>query len=206
MNDTRWVMSSLAALLLCACNGAHPPQAALAANAPQAASPAKPQKGAEAAADTAFKEHVVIKPSESVEKDQIQVSYSLKPVPNEANALLLSLTFRNLRNKNVRLHPHIVLSDAENKPIPSHTRHSFIAEVKLEAARASGTQTDPHARMEEKIKWANRFWLKERFTIPANGIEVGEMVFHCKTACQPRQLNVMLGKQVYPFDITAVAR
>ncbi|MDD2720592.1 MAG: hypothetical protein PHH47_04715 [Gallionella sp.] len=211
MNNTKRLIAATATLLLCACNNVKLPAIMHTANAPQPASVTKPATVAEPTADSAFKEQVIIKPSESVEKDQLQVSYSIKAVPNEANSLLLSLTFRNLKSKSVKLRPRIVLSDAEGKPVAAYSKQSFIKQARLDGGgmsskAPSSDQKAQRIKMEEKVKWANSFWLKEHFNIPANGIEVGEIVFHCKTACQPQQLNVYIGKQQFPFVISAPSR
>lgn len=100
------------------------------------------------------------------------------------------------------------MSDCSRR-IAAYDKHTFITQAKLESTRAvarGGDLATQRAQLEEKSKWANRFWLKERFTIPANGIEVGEIVFHCQTACQPKQLNVYHGKQEFPFTLSGVAR
>lgn len=202
-NKLNWLTVSCMTLALCACSTPAPIAPTAKAAAPQSASIRKDEKPVDRGVDSAFKEQLVIKPSESVEKDQLQVSYSIKAVPDDANALVLSLTFRNLRNSSVRLAPRINLSDSEGKAIAGYTHHEFIRQAKRPA---TGDQAVLRARAEEKIKWANSFWLKDRFTIPANGIEIGERVFHCKTVCQPKQLSVHLGKLEFPFVVSPVSR
>lgn len=201
--NTKWIAASCATLVLCACNTPMPTLPTAKAPAAQPTAVHKDEKPVERGVESTFKEQLVIKPRESIEKGQLLVSYSIKAVPDDANALVLSLTFRNLKNRQVRLVPRITLSDNEGKTIAAYSRQEFILQAKRPA---TGDQTVLRAQAEKKIKWANSFWLQDRFTIPANGIEVGERVFYCKTACQPKQLSVLLGKLEFPFEISPGSR
>lgn len=205
MNTTvKWLLTGSMALFLSACVSKAPdtkPAATLAEhNLTKVVVPSA------SAADSAFKPQLVIMPDDSIEKDLLKISYSLKPLPNEENTFLLSLTFRNKKNKNITLHPKIALTDKAGVKIEAYSKNRFIklakqipdSPAKLDTA---AKKTSHQAQTDEKIKWAHSYWLKDQFTVPADGIDIGELVFHCKQACQPKHLSVQLGKQEFSFTL-----
>lgn len=155
--------------------------------------PVKETPANASAGDSTFKPQRVIMPDESLEKDLLKISYSVKPLTDYENTFLLSLTFRNKKDKNVVMHPRIVLTDKTGNQIHAYSQKAFI--------RLTKQQFGHSPQADEKTKWAKSYWLKERFTVPANGIDIGELVFHCKPACQPKQLSVQLDKQTFSFTL-----
>lgn len=182
-------------MLLCAC--ATPVANKPAITVDTSSKPSEPAAAVISTTENSFKNQQVIMPDESIEKDKLAISYSIKTIAGENAPLLrLSVTFRNLKIKNISLHPKITLSDAKGNHFKAYSKKGFIKQATNLSKVATPNTAD------EKIKWANTYWLKENFTIPANGIEIGELIFQCKTACQPKRLTIRSGKQEFVFNIS----
>ncbi len=191
------VFSVALTLLLCACVTNPPvPVSAVSVSPPAPAESKAPES-------SAFKSQRVITPVEIIEKDQLRVSYSLKVIPDETGYLVqISMVFRNKKDKSISLSPKITLSDSKDTALKAYSKKSFLKLVSRKPAAAkSGGAVVNRIAAEEKIKWANAYWLKEHFTIPANGIEIGELVYHCASINLPLKLTVNSAGQSFVFTI-----
>jgi hypothetical protein len=54
----------------------------------------------------------------------------------------------------------------------------------------------------ERINWANSYWLKDKFTIPPNGIEIGELIYHSNSLNYPMKLTINPAGEDYVFEIS----
>lgn len=179
------VISVALTLLLCACV-TNPPVPVSAVSVP----PPAPAESAVKAPES-YKSQRIITPVEIIEKDKLRVSYSLKVAPGVSGYLVqVSMVFRNKKEQSIRISPKITLSDGKDATLKSYSKKSFIrlAAGKPEAA--------------EKIKWANSYWLKESFSIPANGIEIAELAFHSTSLNYPMKLKVSAAHQDFVFTIS----
>lgn len=177
-------------LLLCSCAVKPPVPDSPAKTSP----PVAAESSGNAPESTIFKSQRVITPSEIIEKDKLRISYSLKVAPDETGYLVqVSMVFRNKKEQSLILRPKITLSDGADAKLKAYSKKSFLR-------LASSKSGDPAAA--EKIKWANTYWMKDHFTIPGNGIEIGELAFHCTRLSYPMKLKVSSAHQDFVFTIS----
>lgn len=195
----RAIQVSIAAasiLLLCSCASkphiGEPAQTAANSTSGQDNSNSRP------VADSNFKSQQVITPQDNIEKDKLLISYSIKAIPTDTDYLIkVSMVFRNLKDRSVNLRPTITLSDGHGSPIEAYSKKGFLIHMSVLTADKSAKGVAG-----ERIKWANAYWLKSRFTIPPNGIETGELVFHSSDINNlPMKLTVSSAKQEFVFTI-----
>lgn len=182
-------------MLLCAC--ATKPH--LDAQALPAAKPASAPDSAGPAASGGFQSQQVMTPQDNIEKDKLLISYSIKAIPSGTDYLIkVSMVFRNLKDRSVSLKPAITLTDGSGNRIEAYTKKGFLIHMSVLAADKSAKDVAG-----ERTKWANAYWLKSKFTIPPNGIEVGELVFHsARIDNLPMKLTVNSAKQEFAFTIS----
>lgn len=151
---------------------------------------------------TAFKNQQVMTPNGSIEKSRLQVSYSMKVIPDEKGHLVqISMIFRNLKDQNTNLKPKITLVDAKGSPVKAYSKKGFL-KLTAQMTASGGTQNNVNrGSAEERIKWAHSYWLKDKFTLPPHGIEIGELIYHCTTLNYPMKLTVNSAGQNYIFTI-----
>lgn len=212
-NQIKWLVVSAQLLLLCGCVTRHPATSVTAAS-----QTAKTVGAAQANArainpvfDTVFKDKQVIAPHQSIEKDHLQISYNMKAVRSEGGYLVqLSLIFRNMeKDKSVYVSPRVTLLNDKALPVRGFSKSSFLkyaAHVKGSAAVTStlikDEATGAHSTTRERVEWANSYWLKKQFKIPAQGIEIGDLVYHCADLNLPIKLIVKSGGNEFLFVIT----
>ena len=209
-NQIKRVVVNVSVLLLCGCM--------LKAPAPTTGTAVQPAKTVAAAPvdarnspvpDTVFKDKQVIAPHQSIEKDHLQVSYNLKALRSEGGYLVqLSLVFRNMEDKFQLVRPRVVLLNDKGHPVSAFTKSSFLkyaAQVKGKAAVTNTLIKDAAASAQspaqERVDWANSYWLKDRFRISAQGIEIGDLVYHSTNLNVPMKLIVKSGKREFAFTI-----
>lgn len=160
------------------------------------------------AEDSVFKDQQVIKPNPGIEKGSLHVSYSMKAVRSEDGYLVqLSLVFRNLKDRNVGVVPHVVLLNDQERRIDAYTKGAFLKFASRAKSGADATSslisTGSGAQAaQERMAWANSYWLKNKFTISPNGIEIGGLVYRSADLKLPMKLVVNAGNQQYVFPIT----
>lgn len=143
--------------------------------------------------DPVFVHQQLIQPKQEIVKDMLQVSYTMKAVRSQHGYLLkLSLIFRNLKNHSVNVSPAAELDREKGLHVKPYSRKALLSYLARRKSEAS---------VEEK-ELANSNWLKSGFRIPANGIEIGELVFAVTDLKLPMNLVVMQGKHRYEFDMT----
>ncbi|MCX7192141.1 MAG: hypothetical protein NTY60_00670 [Proteobacteria bacterium] len=157
---------------------------------------------------TAFKNQQVMAPIENIEKNKLQVSYSMKVIPAEAGYLVqISMIFRNMKDQSANIKPKITLSDSRGSHIQAYTKQGFLklASKGNTASKsknpANKTADDSQSSGDEKIKWAHSYWLKSNFTIPPLGIEIGELIYHSNSLNFPMKLTVNSAGQDFIFTL-----
>lgn len=148
--------------------------------------------------DSGFKIQQVMTPQDNIEKDKLLISYSIKAIPEGNDYLIqLSMVFRNLKDRSISIKPQITLSDGRGNSIEAYTKKSFLKHASEQAGK-----TGKRNAANEKTKWANSFWLRSKFTIPPNGIEICELVFHGANLNNlPMKLTVNASGQEFIFTI-----
>ena len=159
-------------------------------------------------ADREFNEHHEITPTQSIEKEGLLISYSLLAIPEKTGYLVrLSLVFRNLQDRSRIVRPKISLLDASGKKISAYTKAGFIKfSSRLPGKTAdkvtkSLIKNDSNGKSfaKSRIEWANTYWLKQTYKMPAQGIAIGELVYHCTQLNLPMKLTVNSNKQEFVF-------
>ena len=197
ITDVRRSLTLAASSMLLLCSCATKPH--VDAQAQPDAKPASAQDGAKPIANGGFQSQQVMTPQDNIEKDKLLISYSIKAIPTSTDYLIkVSMVFRNLKDRSVNLKPVIALSDGSGNRIEAYSKKGFLIHMSVLAADKSAKDGAG-----ERTKWANAYWLKSRFTIPPNGIEVGELVFHsARIDNLPMKLTVNSAKQDFTFTIT----
>ncbi len=144
-----------------------------------------------------FKSQQVMTPVEGIEKNKLQISYSMKVIPAEKGYLVkISMIFRNMKDQNASVKPNVTLSDSSGNRIKAYTKNGFLkhaGKVTAEGKRNAAS---------DRVQWANSYWLKEKFQIPPRGIEIGELIYHCDTLNFPMKLTVSSAGQDYTFVVS----
>lgn len=191
---------TLLALLLSACatKPASLPQTQQAAHTtPEQPSEASAQQSA---AQSAFQKQRMMTPQDSIEKNKLFVSYSMKFITEKTGHLIqVSMVFRNMKDKAVRIQPKIRLTDHKGRVIQPYTKNGFL---KLTARMNASAGTTSRNTVNERISWANSYWLKNKFTIPPNGIEIGELMYHSSSLSFPMKLTINSAGENYVFEIS----
>lgn len=165
-----------------------------------------------ATSDQEFAQSFAIKPVESIEKDGLLISYSLLAIPEKKGFLLrLSLVFRNLQDRTMIVRPKVLLLDASNKKVSAYTKDGFIKiSSRLQGETSDvvnktilGIDSKEKISVNSRIEWADTYWLKTRYKIPAKGIAIGELVYHGTQLKLPVQLTVHTNKREFIFTINA---
>lgn len=207
-NAIKRVMAAALMALLCGC-ATKPPASVAGVDAGSSRSlAAGQQNGKTGGEDNVFKDQQVINPNPAIEKDKLQVSYNMKAVHSESGYLLqLSLIFRNQKDKSVLVRPDISLLNNKGHRIEAYSKNGFLKSVSSMKGKAAVRVTnslisaDSQTSAQERIDWANSYWLKDRFSISAQGIEIGELVYHCVELQLPMTLIVNAAHQKYVFNI-----
>ena len=154
-------------------------------------------------ANSGFKNQQVVTPHEEIEKDKLLVSYGIKAIPDRKEYLVkVSMVFRNLKDQNVQILPVITLSDSAGNKIEAYSKKGFLKRMSAANVKAPNSGAANSETAHDRIKWANAYWLKSRFTIPPNGIEIGELVFHASSLDKlPMTLTVKSARQEFVFTI-----
>lgn len=195
-------------LLLCSCAITSPSNRSSSLSQNDNSGQVSSDSGNKPAADKEFNAHQEIKPIQSIEKDGLLISYSMLAMPNKKGTLIrLSLVFRNLQDRSRIVRPKILLLDASGKMIRAYTKKGFIKISPGLAGQASDNVTNPLIKNDSngkisaksRIKWANTYWLRRSYKIPAQGIAIGELVYHCTQLNLPMKLTVNSNKQEFVF-------
>lgn len=197
----KFALAAASICLLCSCaTKPHVDEAARPA-ADQAASPAN--SVASTAANGGFKNQQVVTPHEEIEKDKLLISYGIKAIPDRKEYLVkVSMVFRNLKDRNAEIRPVITLTDGAGNRIEAYSKKGFLKRMSAANGKAANSGAADGETAHDRIKWANAYWLKSRFTIPPNGIEMGELVFHASSLDKlPMKLTVKSAHQEFVFTI-----
>ena len=154
-----------------------------------------------------FTNKQVIVPSQEVVKNGLAVSYSMKTM-HEGNGYLMQLTliFRNLQNHRVTVKPRVYLTNNKGVQVKKYTKNEFLhlAKQMMKHLPQSG---DPLASGEvqlvaqDKIKWANEYWLTQQHSISPEGIEIAGLVYHCNELGLPMTLSINASGDKFIFNI-----
>ncbi|MFA6203391.1 MAG: hypothetical protein WC710_09440 [Gallionella sp.] len=154
----------------------------------------------QSAAQSAFQKQRMMTPQDSIEKNKLFVSYSMKFITEKTGHLIqVSMVFRNMKDKAVRIQPKIRLTDHKGRVIQPYTKNGFL---KLTARMNASAGTTSRNTVNERISWANSYWLKNKFTIPPNGIEIGELMYHSNSLNFPLKLTINSAGENYVFEIS----
>ncbi|MFA6970147.1 MAG: hypothetical protein WC208_01985 [Gallionella sp.] len=185
--------------LLGACASKSPANVSAQSNQTPSVDLQKDNSSGNAGENSAFKSQQVMTPHDSIEKDKLLVSYNMKVVPAETGYLIqISMVFTNMKDRSVSIKPKITLTDSKGSRIEAYTKTGFLKLVSRKTGKAS---TNAGSSSDEKTKWANSYWLKNSFSIPAHGIEIGELIYHCSNVNPPMKLTVNSAGQNYVFNI-----
>lgn len=152
----------------------------------------------------AFKKQQVITLHESIEKNELLVSYSLETAARSQGYFIkISMAFKSNKNQSMNIKPQITLRDSKGLKIAAYNKKSFLALEKQGKpnGKSIDTSSEKHSAASEKIEWANSFWLRDKFQLPPQGIEVGELIYHCASLNFPMKLTVKSAGQDYIFII-----
>ncbi|MEI7456284.1 MAG: hypothetical protein WCK93_06120 [Nitrosomonadales bacterium] len=188
-------------LSACATKPVSAPQIPQAANtAPEQASDASSQK---TTGQSAFQKQRMMTPQDSIEKNKLFVSYSMKVIPEKTGHLIqVSMVFRNMKDKATRIQPKITLADHKGSVIQPYTKNGFLKLTSRMNGPASSAGKTRRNTVNERINWANSYWLKDKFTIPPNGIEIGELIYHSNSLNYPMKLTINPAGEDYVFEIS----
>lgn len=214
----RLILVSAQILMLCSCAliphtkgsaGFHTTANSSAATEDDQSSQGQDSPGNASGADTAFNRTQEITPAQSIQKGGLLVSYSMLTVPGRnGNLVRLSLVFRNLQNQGKVIRPQVLLWDSRGKRIRHYTKNSFLHASAHMAANTPGDASNSLININgndkkaarARTEWANSYWLKYRYRIPAHGIAIGELVYLIPHIYLPLNLSVKLGRQKFDFN------
>jgi hypothetical protein len=133
----------------------------------------------------------------------------MKAVHGENGYLLqLTLIFKNQRDKGVILRPRISLLNDKGVRIEAYSKRGFVRSVSrmkgnsVQVTNALlGGNDGSRISTREVMDWADSYWLKDRFSISAQGMEIGELVYHLADINLPMTLIVNADHQEYVFNI-----
>lgn len=209
-NAIRSAIVTALVLSLCSCGVISPPSRSdQPSQAPYAGQPIE-HPGNQPAGDGVFNDQQVITPSQSIDKEDLQVSYSIKAIPDEAGYLLqLSLVFRNLKDRSTNIKPTITLLDDRGSGIEAYTKKDFLQLTPGTTGKArhavSGSPVKTGGERQnfaqERLAWANSYWLKTSYKIPPRGIQISGLVYHCTSLNAPMKLTVNSAGQEFQFIV-----
>jgi hypothetical protein len=186
-NYLKWAAINASVFLLYAC--AYPMlPGSTAVNSP---GNSQSDAGSSPVPDGVFKDKQVIAPHQSIEQDNLQVSY-------------------NMKDKSVSIRPRVTLLNDKGHQVEAYTKTGFLKFSARVRGSATANVTNPliktpaaanQSPAQERTDWANSYWLKERFGISAQGIEIGGLAYHCSDLNLPMKLIVKSGKQEFVFII-----
>jgi hypothetical protein len=198
-------------LLLCACASNHPELSIL--------SPAKtPSESASAQANDSkndskpveekvFTNTQVIVPGQDIVKNGLAISYSMKTLHEGSGYLVqLTLIFRNLQNHQLIVRPKVYLTNAKGAPVGKFAKKEFLQLAHQMMKRSSQGASSPvntqaQRAAQDKIEWANAYWLKPQHSISSGGIEIAGLVYHCNDLSLPMTLTIHAGREKFVFNI-----
>lgn len=208
---TRWIPIAIAqALLLCSCSIFTAPPDNSGRHSQNTVKSSRPAShpGKTVTTEQVFDLSYEIEPIGSLEKEGLRISYSMLLVPDRKEYLLrLSLVFRNMQNRTLVVRPIVSLTDASRKKISAYTRNGFVGLASHSAGKAQdvvsktilGRDGNEFIPEKSRIEWADTFWLKSRYRIPAHGIAIGVLVFHGTRLKEPVRLAVHSYKREFSF-------
>ena len=163
---------------------------------PSAATPAPAANGNATTVAKIIPARQEITVASSIEKNNLSISYSLKPIQGKHEELLrLTLIFKNQSDKSRRIWPHVYLLDAQDKAVKSYSLQTLRRVLSGGAKPAAPKDGASHMPGE----WTDMYWLKKRYQIPPHGIAIGELVYHGKQFNFPLKLTVRIYKDFYKF-------
>ena len=209
-NIVKGLIVSASMLMLCACASKPPAPEASGADQTHIGQKAGQAVGSERVEENVFKPQQVINPNPGIEKDKLLISYNIKAVRSETGYLLqLSLIFKNQKDKKVYVRPGITLLDDKGHRVVAYSKAAFLKsasgakDASHSTSSQAGVQGGNSGAEQERKNWANSYWLKDRFSLSAQGIEIGELVYHCADIKVPMTLIVNAAHQKYVFKITS---
>jgi hypothetical protein len=148
-----------------------------------------------------------IAPMQSIEKDGLLISYSMRVIPDkECNMIRLTLVLRNMQVQDRTISPQVSLTDISGKTIEAYTRAEF-GKLSAQLAGKSPGSAINHLKVERSVKEASELrsrlenvnWLKSSYRIPARGIAIGELVYRCSQFKAPLILVVNSNRELFVF-------
>ena len=153
----------------------------------------------------------VIVPSQEVVKNGLAVSYSMKTM-YEGNGYLMQMTliFRNLKNHRVIVKPKVYLTNNKGGQVKKYTKKEFLylAKHMMNHLPPSGdplASRDDQLVAQDKIKWANEYWLTQQHSISPEGIEIASLVYHCNELKLPMTLRINASGDKFIFNINELS-
>ncbi|MGB9093782.1 MAG: hypothetical protein WCB93_06690 [Gallionella sp.] len=209
--STRWFPIAIAqVLLLGSCSILSAPPDGSVRHSQNTVKSARPgsHPGKAVTTEQVFDGSYEIEPIGSLEKEGLLISYSMLVVPDRKGYLLrLSLVFRNKQNRTMIVRPKVTLTDASRKKISAYTRNGFVGLALHPAGKAQdivsktilGRDSNEYIPEKSRTEWADAFWLKSRYRIPADGIAIGVLVFHGTRLKEPVRLTVHSNNRKFSF-------
>ena len=134
-----------------------------------------------------------ITPVSSIQKSNLSISYSLKPIQGKYEKLLrLTVIIKNLSGRSRHIWPHVYLADSRGKAVDAYSLRTFQRIL----SRAATHHTKGGLKPGE---WADMYWLKSSYRLPPHGIVIGERVYHGKKFHFPVKLTVRIYKTYFKF-------
>jgi hypothetical protein len=138
--------------------------------------------------------------AQSLEKDGLLISYSLRVIPdNECNLIRLTLVFRNQQDSGRTVSPKVSLTDSTGKMIRAYSRAQFGKFSAQLAKKRSGGAGKPDLNAELRGQLTSVNWLKSGYKMSPRGIAIGELVFRCTDLKAPLKLTVNSNRQEFVF-------
>jgi len=152
-----------------------------------AAAPGSPRK-AGAAGSAGSEDGQEITLADSLEKHRLSIAYSVNRVRGgEEDLLRLTLIFRNLDSRDRQIRPHIALTDAQGNPVRV-LGHGELTRLAAGSRKRQEALADVH-------------WLNPSYRIPAQGIEIGELVYRGTDFNFPLKLVVGEARDRFEFQV-----
>lgn len=147
-------------------------------------------------------------PSQSIEINGLKINYNMIAVPNEDGYFIrLSLVLTNQNDQSLSISPKVTLLDAREGKVDAFTKDGFLlatshmTENKHRDVINSLIETNINRQnsAQERMEWANTYWLKNEYRIPPHGIALGGIVYHSAMLILPMKLTVSAAGQEFVF-------
>jgi hypothetical protein len=154
-----------------------------------------------------FTNKQVIVPSQNIEKNGLSVSYSLKTLHESKDSLMqLTFIFQNIKNHRITFNPKINLMYITGTQVRKYTKNEFIQLAKkqkrdLYQGENSPASVENKRVAQDKIDWANSYWLTPKLSILPGGIKIAGLVYRRDELSLPMILRINMLNDKYIFNI-----